>query len=224
MAVANYKKTLNNFCSAEWKCLGLTVGLEKNQFSGKRKNQVIKMVLTKQPKLLDTPENFYYFNQTGQGIKMISDEPQNKESYLESKINYSWHLSTAQLREIMTKEEEKEDETKAEPDDSTVSSIERDSLQGDQEQSDLVKITSMLENLTSQSVTKVSKLVTPKIKYDSNIEIRRFLGQVETYASANSISSDSNLIAIALAAMDQSDEGSLVKETLEDKDRDLGKF
>ena len=215
MAATHYKKTINNFCAADWKCLGLTLGIEKSQLSSLRKNQVIKLVLTKQPKLLDTPENFYYFNQTAQGIKIISDEPANKDVYLESKINYSWHLSTDQLREIMNTEE-----TKSEADESThqTGNTELDSLDGDQEQPDLNRITTMLENLTSQSFPKISKLVTPKIRYDSNIEIRRFLGQVETYAAANSISTDSNLIAIALAAMDQSDEGSLVKDTLEDKD------
>ena len=213
-----YKKTVNNFSKAEWLCLALTLGFSKEDFKGLKKESIIRVILTGHPKVLESSGTFYYFKSNSSGISMIPDEPENKSPFNEARINYAFHLSDEKLNEISTKEETKDEEAEPATDDqkSQVSDIEDD--ESSHYESELEKITGLIENLSTQTNSKVSKLVTPKVKYDSNIEIRRFLGQIETYAAANGIHTDANLIAIALAAMDQSDEGSLVKETLEEND------
>ena len=68
------------------------------------------------------------------------------------------------------------------------------------------------EEIAIQSLSKLKFL--QKLKYTENMVIRRFLSQVEHYATVNGITSDSDKISMTLACIGQTKEGSVIIETI----------
>ena len=65
---------------------------------------------------------------------------------------------------------------------------------------------------------KILGIYKQKVKFEEGMEINRFLKTIETYSYANGVTSDSNMIAIAVAALNNTDEGSLACGLVSDCD------
>ena len=212
-----YKKTLPNFNVSEWKCLASSLNVEKEKLK-LSKTEIIYEVFQKKPDLLDQLEGFHFFEQSGKQLKLLATEPLNVEKYLESKINFAWYIKPENLKLIAGNENSGVD---AIANDSHVITADDDDVQetlSHVSAMNLEPASNILSQVKSIS-SATSKVLSQKIKYDPKQEIQRFLSQIETYASVHGITDDKTLISIAIAALDQCDEGSLAKESLREEDK-----
>ena len=216
-SVLCYKKNLSNFNISEWRCLASSLKVDKEKLK-LTKTEIIYEVFQKNADLLQRLESFHFFEQSGKQLKLLASEPSDVDKYLESKINYLWYIKPEDLRQIADNEN---GGTNALENDSHVITADDDDVQetvshvGGMSQHEA---NSIHENVKSISPA-TSKVLSQKIKYDPKQEIQRFLSQIETYASVHGINDDKTLISIAIAALDQCDEGSLAKESLREEDK-----
>ena len=202
-----YFKTLKNFTVEEWLLLGLKGGLELDvlkKFSTKK--QLINHIGTNCTQFFnDLTQPIYFKASEVDGktkLSIITDEPVEAKSYTEKK-NTRWALTDQQIQEIIGKSAEEFEET----------SIDLESLQSAHSMIDApLSEASQSERPPTpapEKGNKVAGIYKQKIKYESDMEINRFLTQIETYSYANGISDDHDMINIAVAAISQTDEGSL---------------
>ena len=75
------------------------------------------------------------------------------------------------------------------------------------------------ENLLIRQAPQTPRILNQKIKYESDTEIQAFLKRVETNAEANGIPLGYKVVNIAIAAMRETNEGSLAVESLSQDDK-----
>ena len=209
-----YSKTLGHFTVEEWLLLGLEGGLQLDdlkKFASKK--ELINHIGVNCTKFFEDYSQPIYFKSTeanGKAQLSIIDEPTDPKTYKEKK-NSRWELSEAQLREIIAKS----------ADDLKSKTVDLESLRSQHSMIEAVSEdgeTTRSERAVSEQGNKVLGIYKQKIRYESDMEITRFLTQVETYTYANGISNDSDMIAIAIAAINQTDEGSLAHGLISDSD------
>ena len=221
-----YFKYLRHFTVSEWLLLGIKAKLDKNQLqSFTTKSQLINYIAKNKDTYFTDLTQPFYFKLTEkdnvESLTIITDEPTEVASYKE-KTNQRWVLTDDKIREIIAKDPEDFEETPVSVNELQISepALSEDSGPDYTQATDVALVNNEIE---SKSIP--SGLYKQKIKYESNMEISRFLSQVETYSYANGISKDSHMIGIAIAALNTTDEGALAYSLLTDCDsNDWEKF
>ena len=238
-----YKKTIMHFTKNEWMALGLTYKMNCETLKPLSKFGVIHEVLKKKPEIVQSKDSFYYFEKWKfpEGPEKIynrDEEPTDPSLYNHIKTNFQWVVPIEKLTELVATEPETKpeipdlnslvDSNNDNPSIETVRSDHSDNDSDDEEKSYTAsekQFGRILHLVTKQAhkdafqKTPSQKLLSQKIKFEPKAEIQRFLSQVETYATANHIKFDHQLVSVAIAAMNVTDEGSLATESLSEADK-----
>ena len=209
-----YFKVLRHFTVQEWLLLGVKAGLNLNALQNfTSKKQLINYIGKNAPTFFNDLSKPIYFkigvSDGKEKMTIITDEPAEIASYKE-KTNQRWALTDDQINDIIAKDESEFEDV----------SIEVDSLNdGSAHLSEDVSEHSVVNPPVAQNVVNnISGLYKQKLKYETDMEIGRFLGQVESYAHANGTSDDNKMIAIAVAALNQTDDGAKSAKILKESD------
>ena len=191
-----YKKKMSSFLVNDWKVVAQKTGVDRSSLNAP-KEKIIKMVYSKDNSIKEKVNDFFYFRTKGNILKYFAETPENSESFGEQVAATQHQVSVEKLNELFD--------------------------QVDEESNDLDCTIYMNDDLEDSQINSVRndmpyKALSRKIRYEPKQEIQRFLSQVETFGKANGIEDEKSLIAIAVAALDQTDEGSVAKETLNDMD------
>ena len=210
-----YFKTLGHFTVAEWFLLGVEGKLELTELQNfSTKKQLINHIGTKCPQFFKNLNQPIYFKSSEtdgkETLTIIMDEPVDIKKYKE-KPNTRWVLTEQEIKDIIGKDANDLNATSLD-----VESLRSADLLSEDEQEPAEQTS--CERPPSEQGNKITGIYKQKIRYESDMEINRFLTQVETYAYANGISNDSDMIAIAVAAINQTDEGALAHGLITDSD------
>ena len=212
-----YFKTLEHFTVEELLLLGLEGGNQMTDLQKfTTKKELINHIGISCTKFFEDFSRQIFFKSTEtngkETLTIMMDEPLDQKSYKEKK-NTRWTLTEAEIRAIIGK-------TAA---DVKATTADLSSLRDGHEMIEAISeddVPSERAPSEQGNHNKVLGIYKQKIRYESDMEITRFLTQVETFAYANGISNDSEMIAIAVAAINQTDEGELAHGLINDSDYD----
>ena len=214
-----YFKYLRHFTVSEWLLLGIKAGLEISTLQTfSTKSELINHINAHKPSYFTDLTQPYYFKLKEENSKekltIITDEPADVSSFRE-KTNQRWVLTDNQIREIIAKSADELQEV-----DVDVATLRQAEPALSEDSGPQYSAATEVQNTTEtpESKSLLSGIYKQKIRYESNMDITHFLSQVETYSYANGVSKDSNMIAIAVAALNQTVEGSMAYGLLSDLD------
>ena len=129
------------------------------------------------------------------------------------KKNERWALTDDQIKEIIAQEEGELDDVSID-----LASLHEGSAHLSEDTTSNTEVQRNVSSRQAPAINNFAGLYKQKLKYETDMNINRFLGQVETYAHANGISDDNKMIALAIAALNQTDEGAKSTKILRDQD------
>ena len=211
-------KFLGDLTTQDWYAVGQKLGVQSDvSKSVKNKRQLIQLVYRHNRQWFnewDIENNkiyFYKYDQTTNGkqhtiLNTSFDEPTNSDEYQHKPAMSNNFLAENKLNEIFN--EENGFDIKA-FDNLNIS----ESVDSDADTKSL---------LTSEVLSKPrnkSNVFQQKLRYDPDTEINRFLSCVESYAKANCITKEKQMISITISCLNQSDEGALAVNIVSEADK-----
>ena len=221
-----YYKELKNLTVDEIFVFGLTLGLQKPTHR-QRKNDLLREILNKQSTFLDDTNKKFYFSKDESQLKFISS-PVNPEKFEVKTIPQINQINIESLKqEIADKQQNSPPETSILIDEFDVDD---DSISGrNNDTSQIDHLTKLLETTLTKKTKKSNETnfhFRQKLRYEPTFGIEAFIRSVEAYGSANDMEDKNKLVAIAKSALNQSEDGLLIQDSLlpaEDADWDLFK-
>ena len=243
MTSEKYYKTLTELTIPELCCYGLKVGLPRSNV-GYVKSDLIKKIVAEENDFLDTPNRKFYFTRTKEKkegkdtdqLKYVEspglDELSFKKKPLQDRFKIDIEATKAEIQKAK-EEAEQHQSDEAESLDLSQFVIKEDKM---------IKANVMPENNTSQPDAEIksepiaqqilrtlqqecnSSQSNPlratnigyrqKLKYEPTHGIEAFIRSVESYCQANDITDQKKLVAIAKSALNNSDDGLLLQDSL----------
>ena len=212
-------KFLGDLTTQDWCAIGQKLGVKSDESkSVKNKRELIQLVYRHNKQWFkdwDIENNkiyFYKFDRTFKGKKTLVintsfEEPNNPENYEHKPAMTQNFLSKDQLLSIFDEEEISSDYQAL--DDLKIS----ESVNSDHDTQ------SLLAQEDSAKPKSKSNVFHQKLRYDPDTEINRFLSCVESYAKANCITKEKQMIQITQTCLNQSDQGSLAVNIVSDADK-----
>ena len=213
-------KYLGDLTSLNWIALGQKLGIPVDDFkSAHTKRQIIRLVYDQKKEWIDSWDMddgkiyFYKFDKEADGEEKVTimntsfDEPADPDSYSHKPAIQKNFLTREMFNAIFTEEEKQ-------------LIVKRESELQHSDSIDSEPDTSFLFASTKPTVQKPkSAQFQQKLRYDPDCEIDRFLNCVQSYAEANSITSELQLISITTTCLNQSDEGALAVNIVNEEDK-----
>ena len=228
-----YFKKLTDLTIQELCCYGLKLGLERSGI-GYVKTDVIKRIVAKEPDFLDFPSKKFYFENVqkqegGKSRNMLNyvAEPQDPQVYVEKLQRTHQKIDVAQIKEELQAEEEKTEHESLDLDNFITKNdvmIDKSVIADSNElNEDSTNQSNQLAQLLAQMTTSTRPThagyannigYRQKLKYEPSHGIEAFIRSVETYCQANDITGNEKQIAIAKSALNSSDDGLLLQDSL----------
>ena len=212
-------KFLGDLTTQDWFAVSQKLGLQSDvSKTVKNKRQLIQLVYRhnrqwfNQWDLTNNKVYFYKFDETSNGetttiLNTSFDEPHDSDQYQHKPAMANNFLSDSQLKSIFEEENGFD-----------IKSLENLKLSESVNDSD----TDTNRLLTSEALSKPkskSNVFQQKLRYDPDTEINRFLSLVESYARANCITKEQQMISITVSCLNQSDEGALAVNIVNQADK-----
>ena len=228
-----YYKKLTDLTIQELCCYGLKLGLERSSV-GYVKSDVIKRIVAKEPDFLDFPSKKFYFENVqkeegGRNRNMLNyvANPQDKAVYAAKQQNPHQKIDVAQIKAELETEVEKTEHESLDLDNFIMKndvmidkSVIGDSNELNEEPTNQSnQLAELLAKMTTSTRPSNTGYVNnigyrQKLKYEPSHGIEAFIRSVETYCQANDITGNEKQIAIAKSALNSSDDGLLLQDSL----------
>ena len=215
-----YFNELTDLTIEEFYTFAISIGIQKPT-SLQRKSDLIRKIVSKQSGFLDNTEKKFYFTKDEKTIKYHSD-PQNKSNFTKKSLLLASKINIQGLKDEIKLENEKapEAETSILFDDINfqdgeliVSKIEpKPEIQETVNEN----VEELLRALSTRTIPPKEKSFAfrQKIKYEPSHGIEAFIRSVEAFAAANEVTDKTKWVAIAKSALNQSEDGLLIQDSL----------
>ena len=237
-----YSKIILEFTADEWILVGLSNGLQQADLDKyENLHALINHIVRNLPSEFTDPENdFYYFKSTteknGEESIELIQTPAKPGDYKPKILTHrKFALGIESYRELIAKDEKDFGSTKFKPS----KPLSEDSLDENPDQlTETIRLLGLLDPSSQQfseifnflnqkrpnkpkkdenPTSHLAGIYKQKIRYNPDMEITRFLTQVESYAHANGIFDDTDIIALAKAGLNQHDEGAMAIDLVADE-------
>ena len=223
----SYYKKLQDLTIDELYCYGLLVGIQKPS-SMQRKNDLIKTIVEKESTFLDNDERKFYFTKVDSKLKYL-DSPTAKENFVQKTLTAAAKIKVEDVKREIQEQLNQRRETESSIDLNQIQIendqiIDRLSLNNEQNDELLAQLLSSHSNGFRNRNNGFN--FKPKLKYEPSHGIEAFIRSVEDYAKANDVTDKEKWTAVAKSALNQSEDGLLIQDTLtpeEEKDWNLFK-
>ena len=203
---SQYFKIAEDFSITELLCYGMSLGI--SSFAQKsRKNELVIRILEKDPQFLSDESKKYYFSKANSTLTYHENTSSiNTSNFEQVKAFGHQKIKKEEVEQFVIKPEVKPDgainvETLNLEDPESVARSENPSI-------------NTIEQILERLQTPKRHIFQQKLKYEPAHGIEAFIRSVESYAKANEISSSVKLISIAKAALNTSDDGLLLQDSL----------
>lgn len=202
---SQYYKVAEDFSITELLCYGMSLGI--SSFAQKsRKNELVIRILEKNPQFLSDETKKHYFSKINSTLTYHDDTDSiNRSTFEQVRISQHLKIKKEELERFVIKPELNNGAINVEN-----LNIDDPESVNPTETSTINTIEQILERLQ----TPKRHIFQQKLKYEPAHGIEAFIRSVESYAKANEISSSIKLISIAKAALNTSDDGLLLQDSL----------
>jgi len=233
MSKKYYSKTLENLTIPELLCYGIELGLKKVK-STQTKDQIVRDIVEKKDDFLENESETYYFikDESKHTLEYVKNPTENLQLYQSKRLaNSSQRIPIAKLKSEIAKENQTDDHSSSSIDltrftfnndqivDTAVAhnTENNDDKNGDNtddtvQQQALLQVMQTLAANSKKS--EKSFHFRQKLKYEPSHGIEAFIRGVESYADANGISDRTKWVSIAKSALNSSEDGLLLQDSL----------
>ena len=231
-----YYKELKDLKIDEIYVYGVKIGVQKPT-STQKKSDLVREILNRESSFLDDPSRKFYFAKDNNSLKLIS-KPADVSKYTVKAIGQQYQINVMEIKNAFEAEKLKAKEL-SEQNETSVNlnefQIDDDCISGKDENEYVIPevnpidaIKKLLESSIHKNVERPERnfQFRQKIKYEPAHGIEAFIRSIEAYGAANLVSDKSKWVAIAKSALNQSEDGLLIQDSLlpaEEKDWDLFK-
>ena len=220
-----YYKELKNLTIDELYCYGIEIGLNKPT-GQQRKDEIVKKIAAKHITFLDDVSKHYYFIRDTTSLEYVENPTDVSEFIVKTLIN-DHQVKIEKVKAEIAKERSISEHQ------ASIIKLEEFQIDGDkitdrrivnepneaQNNAQLSTILQTLVNNQSQNRDNSERRDRPvhfrqKLKYEPSHGIEAFIRSVEAYAAANEIREESKWIAIAKSALNSSEDGLLLQDSL----------